>query len=52
MSSEKMAEKTFRPMLTYADGVYRLSSLIAWLNDDYGDGIIFRKFYDGNISEE
>ncbi|WP_279086479.1 DUF262 domain-containing protein [Bacteroides acidifaciens] len=34
------------------DGAHRLSSLIAWLNDDYGDGIISRKFYDGNIPEE
>lgn len=34
------------------DGAHRLSSLIAWLNDDYGDGIISRKFFDGNIPEE
>lgn len=34
------------------DGAHRLSALIAWINDDYGDGIISRKFYDGNIPEE
>jgi len=34
------------------DGAHRLSSLIAWLNDDYGDGILSRKFFDGNIPEE
>lgn len=34
------------------DGAHRLSSLIAWLNDDYGDGILSRKFFEGNIPEE
>src|SRR4028118_595117 len=34
------------------DGSHRLSSLLAWINDDYGDGEISQKFYDGNISEE
>lgn len=34
------------------DGAHRLSSLIAWANDDYGDGVISRKFFNGNIPEE
>lgn len=34
------------------DGSHRLSSLIAWINDDYGDGKISQEFYDGDITEE
>jgi len=34
------------------DGSHRLSSLAAWVNDDYGDGEITKKFYDGVIPEE
>lgn len=34
------------------DGAHRLSSLIAWINNDYGDGIISRKVYNGNIPDE
>ncbi len=34
------------------DGSHRLSSLIAWINDDYGDGKISKVFYDGDITEE
>ena len=33
------------------DGAHRLSALIAWVNDDYGDGTISRKFFD-RIPEE
>ena len=33
------------------DGAHRLSALIAWVNDDYGDGVISRKFFE-SISEE
>ncbi|MCX7593107.1 MAG: DUF262 domain-containing protein [Fischerella sp.] len=33
------------------DGSHRLSSLIAWINDDYGDGQISKQFYDGEITE-
>src|SRR5690606_14842096 len=33
------------------DGAHRLSALLAWLNDDYGDGKISLDFFDGNISE-
>lgn len=34
------------------DGSHRLSSLAAWINDDYGDGEISREFYDGIIPNE
>lgn len=34
------------------DGSHRLSSLIAWINDDYGDGKISKEFYDRDIVEE
>ena len=34
------------------DGSHRLSSLIAWINDDYGDGEISKEFYDGIIPDE
>ena len=34
------------------DGAHRLSSLGAWINDDYGDGIISLKYYENYISEE
>jgi len=34
------------------DGSHRVSSLLAWINDDYGDGKISKDFYDGNISDE
>lgn len=33
------------------DGAHRLSSLIAWINDDYGDGPISKAFY-GDIPDE
>ena len=32
------------------DGAHRLSALIAWINDDYGDGILSKSFYE-NIPE-
>ncbi|MGL4758941.1 MAG: HNH endonuclease [Patescibacteria group bacterium] len=34
------------------DGSHRLSSLSAWVNDDYGDGDISKGFYDGMIPDE
>ena len=34
------------------DGAHRLSSLGAWINDDYGDGTISQKFYSNYISTE
>ena len=33
------------------DGAHRLSALIAWVNDDYGDGPISREFFE-SISDE
>ncbi|MDB5616040.1 DUF262 domain-containing protein [Tardiphaga sp.] len=34
------------------DGAHRLSAIIAWLTDDYGDGDNSVKFYDNNIPAE
>jgi len=34
------------------DGSHRLSSLIAWVNDDYGDGLISKPFYNGIVPDE
>ncbi|MGG0755775.1 GmrSD restriction endonuclease domain-containing protein [Brevibacillus laterosporus] len=34
------------------DGAHRLSSLGAWINDDYGDGDISLKYYDRFIPDE
>lgn len=34
------------------DGAHRLSSLGAWINDDYGDGEISRQYYGNVISQE
>lgn len=34
------------------DGGHRLSALRAWMEDDYGDGIISQAFYKGEISDE
>ncbi len=34
------------------DGSHRLSSLSAWVNDDYGDGDITKMFYDGVVPDE
>ncbi len=34
------------------DGAHRLSALAAWINNDFGDGEISKKFYDGVIPEE
>ena len=34
------------------DGGHRLSALRAWLQDDYGDGAISLKFFNGEISDE
>ena len=33
------------------DGAHRISALAAWVNDDYGDGKISRKFFDNAIPE-
>jgi hypothetical protein len=42
----------FRSYTFVIDGSHRLSALAAWVNDDYGDGSISKKFYDGIIPEE
>lgn len=34
------------------DGAHRLSALIAWVNDDYGDGLISRFFFNQDINPE
>lgn len=34
------------------DGSHRLSALAAWVNDDYGDGELSKKFYQDKISNE
>ena len=34
------------------DGAHRLSALIAWVHDDYGDGETSKKFFDGVIPDE
>lgn len=34
------------------DGSHRLSALIAWVQDDYGDGIRSRQFYEQHIPKE
>ncbi|NLR65739.1 DUF262 domain-containing protein [Chitinophaga varians] len=34
------------------DGSHRLSSLHAWINDDYGDGEISKKFYDSVLPDD
>lgn len=34
------------------DGAHRLSAIAAWINDDYGDGDISKKFFNGVIPED
>ena len=34
------------------DGAHRLSALLAWIKDDYGDGELSLKFFDGQINDE
>lgn len=34
------------------DGAHRLSTLLAWVHDDYGDGTISQTFFEGFIPEE
>lgn len=34
------------------DGAHRLSALTAWINDDYGDGLISKDFFSSAIPEE
>jgi hypothetical protein len=34
------------------DGAHRLSALLAWIKDDYGDGELSLKYFEGQINEE
>lgn len=34
------------------DGSHRVSSLVAWVNDDYGDGEISKTFFKDEIPNE
>lgn len=34
------------------DGAHRLSALIAWVNDDYGDGFISQSFFNHDVDAE
>lgn len=34
------------------DGAHRISAISAWVNDDYGDGRVSRKFFDNAIPEQ
>jgi hypothetical protein len=34
------------------DGAHRISAIAAWVNDDYGDGKISRKFFENAIPEQ
>ena len=34
------------------DGAHRLSAIIAWVTDDYGDGIVSQSFFEYSISTE
>lgn len=34
------------------DGSHRISALAAWVNDDYGDGMASKLFYDGIVPDE
>lgn len=34
------------------DGAHRLSALVAWVHDDYGDGDTSKRFFEGRIPEE
>jgi hypothetical protein len=39
-------------LLFVIDGSHRLSALIAWVHNDYGDGDLSRKFFDNVIPDE
>lgn len=40
------------PSIFVIDGSHRISALKAWVDDDYGDGVNSKKFYNGRIPEE
>lgn len=39
-------------LLFVIDGSHRLSALIAWVQDDYGDGDASQRFFDHSVSDE
>ena len=39
-------------LIFVVDGAHRLSALISWIYDDYGDGKISQSFYEKNIPED
>jgi len=41
-----------REYLFVIDGSHRLSALIAWVHDDYGDGVLSQKFFEHAIPHE
>jgi hypothetical protein len=41
-----------RELLYVIDGSHRLSALIAWVQDDYGDGDLSQEFFDHAITDE
>lgn len=41
-----------KELLFVIDGSHRLSALIAWVHDDYGDGELSQKFFNYSISED
>jgi hypothetical protein len=41
-----------RGLLFVIDGSHRLSALMAWVQDDYGDGELSQKFFNNTIPEE
>lgn len=41
-----------RDLYFVIDGAHRLSALIAWVHDDYGDGDVSHKFFNRNIPAE
>lgn len=40
------------PHVFVIDGAHRLSAIVAWLHDDYGDGDISRRYFQGQIPPE
>jgi hypothetical protein len=40
------------PSVFVIDGAHRLSALIAWVHDDYGDGDVSRRFFQNSLPDE
>jgi hypothetical protein len=45
-------QSTTSPNIFVIDGGHRLSALRAWIEDDYGDGLISIKFFGNDISQD